>query len=97
MDDTKEYSGFIGTIKNTIDNSIINADKPVEKDVVIEKKIDTIETKTKVCKIIFTNNAFTAVDFNGYGLEIPCVDKDAKEVEVKYTGDIGQLDFEIVG
>jgi len=82
-------------------NETIVADKPktrkksapkVVKEVVFEQ-----EVKTKVCNVISYNEPTKElyVVFDGYGIAIKNVESydGSKSVRVKYTGEIGNADF----
>ena len=54
--------------------------------------------KEETCKVLTIATTKIAVDFKGYGIEIPItedieIDANTKEIKVFYTSDIGKADF----
>ena len=53
--------------------------------------------KEETCKVLTIATTKIAVDFKGYGIEIPITEDieigDIKEIKVFYTSDIGKADF----
>lgn len=65
-------------------DSFINTVKEIK-----EKKINK-----KKCKVLITAKKYSVIDFDGFGIT---VDKtDDKYVTIKYIGEIGTSEFEII-
>lgn len=69
--------------------------KSVQK--VVEEVVPEQEVKTKACKVISYNEPTKElyVVFDGYGITIKNVESydGSKSVNIKYTGEIGNADF----
>ena len=78
---------------DSIETNVV--DKPKRKKTVSSNKEDF---KTKVCKVILYNEPTKElyVVFNGYGISIKSVESydGSNSVSVKYTGEIGNADFD---
>lgn len=54
----------------------------------------TPKHQKRECKVILSNDEFSYIDFNGYGLQIPRV--SGEYAVVTYIGEIGTKDFKII-
>jgi hypothetical protein len=95
-------------IKETVDlennnndeiiNDYSNDELIFKQEVFQEDKIDSIEIKKQLCKVIFIKNNKLMLNFQGYGIEIILDDNFDKinignEILVKYESEIGKADF----
>lgn len=61
-------------------------------------EVEVPEEKEEICRVLYTTLTKIAIDFKGFGIEVPITediktDSNLKEIKIYYTSDIGQADF----
>lgn len=96
-------------IKNTelVNENLVNKldeiNTKINEKIKSEVKKSNKEIKTKNCKILRIDKSYIVIDFDGYGISIKntnnIINGDIKNkdfIEIKYYGEIGKKDFEIL-